>query len=95
MIGSSRAGISLVELLVSLVLLELLAVTTLHTVLATQRIARDVASGTAIDIARLTAVRTAAADPFCLAAPTPTLVPLTLGGSATRPPATVLIRCGR
>lgn len=91
----ARAGTSLIELLVALVLLDLLALGTLHSVLTTHRIARAVAAGAAVDVARLVQVRAAAADPGCRSAPSPTLRSLSLAGGPTRPAFTVVIRCGR
>ena len=85
----------MIELLVGLVLLEVLAVVTLHSVLHTQRIARTVASTGAVDVARLEAVRNAAAHPACRDAGTATLVPLALPAAPRRPAITVLLRCGR
>ena len=87
-------GTSLVEMLVSLTLLELLAVVTLHTIVATQRIARNVDAGTATDLARLEATRLAATDPVCQGAPNPMFVPLAFPARANRAPVTVLLRCG-
>lgn len=92
---ASRAGTSLVELLISLVLLELLGMATLHTVLQTQRVARHTAATGATDVARLHAVRTAAAAPACRHAATPTAVPLSLPAAPSRPAITMLLRCGR
>lgn len=89
------AGTSLIELLVALVLLEILAVATLHSVLHTQRIARTVAATGAIDMARLETVRIAAADPGCRDAPTATIRALALPAEPRRPATTVLLRCGR
>jgi Tfp pilus assembly protein PilX len=90
-----RAGTSLIELLVALVLLDLLAITALHSVLTTQRIARTAAAGTATDLARLEAFRAAAADPTCRAASSATLRTLSFGAAPTRPAVTVVVRCGR
>ena len=87
-------GTSLVEMLVSLTLLELLAVVTLHVIVATERIARNVASGSATDMARLESTRLAATDPACLSAPGPMLIPLAFAAEANRAPVTVLLRCG-
>jgi Tfp pilus assembly protein PilX len=91
----ARAGTSLIELLVALVLLDLLAIGTLHSVLTTHRIARTVAAGAAVDIARLGQVRAASSDPACRSAPSPTLRTLSLAGGPTRPANTVVVRCGR
>ena len=91
----ARAGTSLIELLVALVLLDLLALATLHSVLATQRIARGVAAGAAIDMTRLETFRFAAADPGCRDAPSATLRALSLAAHANRPAMTVVVRCGR
>lgn len=89
------AGTSLLEVIVALVLLEFLAVATLHSVLHTQRLARTIAATGAVDIARLESVRVAAAHPGCRDAAVPTLVPLALDAAPRRPAITVLLRCGR
>jgi Tfp pilus assembly protein PilW len=91
----ARAGTSLIELLVTLVLLDLLALTTLHAVLSTQRVFRHVQAGMAIDQGRLDVVRRVAADPSCRDAPAAAIVPVTFAGHPTRPATTVLLRCGR
>lgn len=95
MLSPSRTGTSLIEMLVALLLLDLLAITTLHSVLQVRRIAQGVAAGSHADVARLEAVRLAAAAVSCRDAASPALVPLTLPGVTHRPAVTVLLRCGR
>lgn len=90
-----HSGTTLVELLIALVLLDLLAVTTLHAVLQTRRIAKRVAATTAVDLARLDAVRQAAAAPSCRDAATPSLLSLALPAHPDRPAMVVQLRCGR
>ncbi len=88
------AGTSLVELVVALALLELLAVASLHAVLQSQRIARRVAAGSAVDLWRLEFVRHAAAAPGCRNAAMPTVQPLALPAMAHRAATVAHIRCG-
>jgi hypothetical protein len=82
-------------MLVALVLLELLAVGTMHAVLLTHRIARRTAAGGAVDVARLEAVRQAAAAPSCREAALPTAMSITLPAGAQRPAMVVHVLCGR
>jgi type II secretory pathway component PulJ len=95
MSNSPRSGTSLLEMLVALVLLELLAVGTMHAVLQTQRIARRVAAGGAVDVARLEAVRQAAAAPDCRDAAEPRVASINLPAAAQRPAMVVQVPCGR
>ena len=95
MLFRCRSGASLLEMLIALVLLDLLAIATLHSVLATQRIARGVAAGAAIDMTRLETFRFAAADPGCRESPSATLRALSLAAHPHRPAMTVMFRCGR
>jgi Tfp pilus assembly protein FimT len=95
MSDSSVAGTSLVESLVALTLLELLAIGAMQATLQTRRIARHIAAGSAVDIARLEAVRHAAAAPSCRGAVVPTTHSVTLPASAQRPSMVVEVLCGR
>ena len=91
----SRVGSSLVEALVALALLELIATFTLTAALHAVRIRRNVFAAGATDVARLDAIRQAAASPSCRGAATATIIPITLPATPFRPSLTVELLCGR
>lgn len=91
----SLHGVSLVELLVALLLLELAGAAALTTALTTHRLNRTIATGTVTDIHRWTAVRAAEADSGCRNTSTPRAVSFPLAATASRPALAITLRCGR
>ena len=90
----NNLGISLVELLVALLLLELAATATLHGLLLVQRQRRATRARASTDHARLAAIRDAKADPTCLQFPVSSFNTLVLPPAEGRGELTVLVRCG-
>ena len=90
----NNRGISLVELLIALLLLELAATATLHGVLLVQRQRRATLAHIRTDHARLAAIRDASADPTCLQSPVTDYRTLVLPPAVGRDALTVLVRCG-
>lgn len=88
-------GITLVELLVALFLVELAALVALATFVASHRLDRLARDRSAFDLARLDTLRARTAAVDCLAAPRPEARPVTLVGGANRPPLLAAVRCGR
>ncbi len=87
-------GISLVELLIALVLLEIAAVAALHSAIQLKRTSRALSARAATDHARMAAIRNAAADSSCRQFPVSSFRTVTLPAAEGRGELTVLVRCG-
>jgi hypothetical protein len=92
---ANNSGTLLIEALVALALLEVVALFTLSAALTTRRTLTRVRDGGATDVARLAAIRAAAASPSCRSAPGPEIIPLAFPSTAHRAALQVELRCGR
>lgn len=90
----TRDGVSLVELLVALLLLELAGAAALTTAFTTHRLNRSIAAGTTTDLERWSLVRAAEADSSCRNSPIPVARSFPLVATSSRPALTVTLRCG-
>ncbi len=88
-------GVSLVELLVALTLLEVAAGLGLAATLTAFRLDRIARLRALTDLARRDSVAAARATPSCRLAPVPLVVPLVLPAAPARPSLATAIRCGR
>ncbi len=87
-------GTSLIELLITVILVELAVLGLTAAVLAASRASRRLDEGKQVDSARREAVARATADSGCRAAAVPAAVRLLLPATAARPAITVTFRCG-
>lgn len=95
MVGTSRIGFTLVEVLVALVLGGMAAGFALAALLSAARLDRLARHRAATDLARRDTVALRAAAPDCAGAPTAESRPVHLPAAAGRPALIVKIRCGR
>ena len=87
-------GASLLELLITVVLVEMAVLGLTAAVLAAGRAGRRLDQGRQVDLARRETVARATADSGCRAAAAPAAVELRLPATASRPAITVSLRCG-
>jgi Tfp pilus assembly protein PilV len=87
-------GASLIELLITLLLVETAAVGLTAAVLTASRAGRRLDEGRQVDLARREAVARAMADSGCRAAAAPAAIELLLPATPSRPPILVTLRCG-
>ncbi len=90
-----RAGATLAELLVALVLLELAGLGALAAALTADRIGRRAGLAARTDAERWSALRAAEVAPSCADSGAARAIALSWPGNAVRPAATVVVRCGR
>lgn len=94
MTRSRRAGFTLVELLVAMLLVELVAVAALAALLTAHRLERHSRRAAATDLARQSTLRLLRQAPGCRAAAQPTVLPLVFPATAERPALAAAVRCG-
>ena len=89
------AGLTLIELLVALILLQLTGAAVLAAVLTAERSSRHVASGVRTDAVRWTAYHAAEGDPACHDTGAPRADQQLFAGEEGRAPLPVTLGCGR
>jgi Tfp pilus assembly protein PilV len=87
-------GASLIELLITVMLVELAVLGLTAAVLTASRAGRRLDEGRRVDLARRETVARATADSGCRAAAAPTAVELLLPATPFRPSINVTLRCG-
>jgi Tfp pilus assembly protein PilX len=95
MSNHSRRGVSLIELLVALLLLELTGVAALLAILTTERVARRAAAGARDDPARWRGYREAEVSLTCADSSAFRGAPLSFPATPARPTLDVVVACGR
>lgn len=88
-------GVTLVELIVALLVLELAGLIAVTAALQVGRTHGRLAQGVALDLARLDTLTARQTDSACRAAPAPAAVPLLLPAGRGRPALATSVRCGR
>ncbi len=91
---SARRGVSLVELVVAVLLLNVVIMASLSAMLAVERISRDSTARSSVDAERWQAWHDSERAPACASGP-PAAIPLTLPASPGRAPLALALRCGR
>jgi type II secretory pathway pseudopilin PulG len=92
---ASPSGTSLVELLLTLVMVEIAAAFLLAALLGAARVDRRLRAGQGIDRARQLGSIAAARDTACRGAGPPSARSVPLPSGPGRPPILVVVRCGR
>ncbi|MES2124139.1 MAG: hypothetical protein V4503_05570 [Gemmatimonadota bacterium] len=91
---ADRAGTTLIELVVALLLLELVGAAALAAAFTADRLGRRVATGAATDLARWEAYRAAEVTGACRGAAAPDTIVLRFSATAGRDSLTTRVRCG-
>ena len=90
----SERGVSLVELVVALLLLELAGAAALAAALTAERLGSRAARGAEVDARRWEGYRTAETAASCRGEAAPRAVPLRFPATAERESLLVVVRCG-
>lgn len=91
---ADRAGTTLMELLVALLLLEIVGAAALAAAFTADRLGRRAAAGATTDLSRWEAYRGAEVASACRSAPAPDSVVLRFAATVERDSLTTLVRCG-
>ncbi len=91
---SGRRGVSLVELVVAVLLLNVVIMASLSAMLSVERISRDSTTRSRIDAERWQAWHDSERSPACVSGP-PTATRFVLPAGPGRAPLALALRCGR
>ncbi|MEO5826043.1 MAG: hypothetical protein ABIR59_09160 [Gemmatimonadales bacterium] len=91
---SVRRGVSLVELVVAVLLLNVVTMASLSAMLAVERMSRDTTARSRVDAERWQAWHNSERAPACVSGP-PAAASLVLPATPGRAPLALTLRCGR